>query len=193
LLRSFTGEVSGSAKDLGLGDERVYRVMPSPLQNRPCVPARELPLRTLEIKSSASEGLERLRDRDPATSWSTVNPQKEGDFLEFHGREDRPLAAIRLVLGSRVSDFPTALRVDTAGASGEWQESEIVQPVESAIATLRQLLASDPAASITMRIPPIEARSLRLRVGRDENRPPWNPWSVAEIQLFSECSDNSKP
>jgi hypothetical protein len=50
-----------------------------------------------------------------------------------------------------------------------------------------QLVRRDSQASVTIRIEPVETRAIRFRLGQDANRPPWNPWSVAEIHLYSGC------
>ena len=189
LVREFPGDLQGAGRALDMGDERVYRLRPGVLSGRGCVPAREMDRRSWTMTSPASEGMERMRDEDLGTAWSTVVSQKEGDFIELHWEEARSLAAIRLALGVRVADFPTALHVDTALVPGEWTESDVIEPVVSAVETLGQLVASDPAASITIRIPSIQARAVRLRLGRDESRPGWNPWSISEIRLYSECSE----
>jgi hypothetical protein len=193
LLRSFPGEVSASARDLDLGDERVYRLAPGRPRPSGCRPGGELERSAFTITSSAGEGMERIRDGDLATSWSTVNSQQEGDFLAFDLKDVRKLSAMALALGPRPSEFPTSLRVDIARAPDAWNEIAAIEPLESAIATLRQLVVSDPGASITIRIPPTEVRFVRLRLGRDERRPGWNAWSVAEIHFFSECPEPPKP
>ena len=188
LLQSFPGSVSQAAADLDMGDERLYRLRPSAAPpSAPCVPEGELDRASFLISSSASEGLGRLSDRDLRTSWSTVRPQKEGDLIEIAWAEPHTVAAIRMALGPRPSDFPIALRVETQGPSGAWEPRPESTPVASAVQTLVQLIARDPQASVTVRIEPIETRAIRLRLGRDADRPAWNPWSVAEIHLFSGC------
>ncbi|MBK5255787.1 MAG: hypothetical protein JJE39_07130 [Vicinamibacteria bacterium] len=193
LIRSFKEEVSEAAKNLDLGDERVYRLRPGPRLPSVCQPTLEVDGRAMKIASSATQGIERIRDGDRATAWSTVNSQEVGDFIEFRWPEAQSLSAIRMFLGSRTLDFPTALRVDLATESGEWQEVSAWRPVESAIETLGQLLRSDPNASITIRMPLTKTRGVRLRLGEDENRPGWNPWSIAEIHFLSQCSDVGQP
>ncbi|MEO5760711.1 MAG: hypothetical protein ABIR28_00215 [Vicinamibacteria bacterium] len=194
LLKSFPGDApEGAARSLDMGDERVYRVPSESGAMSVCRPSQELNRAALTITSSARDGLDRLRDNELDTSWSTVGPQKEGDVLEVHWTDERPLAAIQLDLGSRPSHYPVALRVDIQDGAGVWQEVAPLQPVDSAMETLRELIHSDPKASRTIRIPPIQTRAVRLRVGKDESRPGWNPWSVAEIHLYSECSNTARP
>ncbi len=187
LLRSFPGAVSPAAANLDLGDERVYRLLPAALPEPLCVPQGDVEVASAAVASSASEGVDRLRDRDLGTSWSTVRPQKEGDRIEFTWKEPRTIAAIRMALGPRSSDFPIALRVDVESPSGEWETRPEASPVASAVETLVQLIGRDPQASLTLRIEPVETRAIRLVLDRDADRPPWNPWSVAEIHLFSGC------
>jgi hypothetical protein len=139
------------------------------------------------VVSNASEGLDRLRDHDLGSSWSTVRPQKGGDWIELTWKEPRTVAAIRMALGPRSSDFPIALRVDVKNPSGEWETRPESSPVSSAVETLVQLVGRDPEASVTVRIEPVETLAIRLVLDRDADRPPWNPWSVAEIHFFSGC------
>ncbi|MEO8362070.1 MAG: hypothetical protein ABI672_18725 [Vicinamibacteria bacterium] len=194
LIQSFPGDApAGAARSLDMGDERVYRVPPESAAMPVCQPSQEMDRATLTFTSSARDGLNRLRDNGLDTSWSTVGPQKEGDVLEVHWTEERPLTAIQLALGSRPSHYPVALRIDVQDAAGAWQEVTPLQPVDSAMETLRELIQSDPKASLTIRIPPSQTRAVRLRVGKDVSRPGWNPWSVAEIHLYSECSDTARP
>lgn len=187
-LRAFDGEVSAAAANLDLGDERVYRLRPGEKVPPLCQTAAEIDRSGLTLSSSAGEGLERIRDGNPQTAWSTVHSQKIGDFIEFAFGQPESISAIRLFLGARTLDFPTALRVEIASEGGEWQEAAVDQPVGSAIETLTQLLRSDPEASITIRMPRTQARAVRLVLGEDESRPGWNAWSIAEIRFFSQCS-----
>lgn len=187
LLQSFPGAVSEAAAHLDLGDERVYRLLPTAPTDPPCVPRGEVETASAAVASNATEGLERLRDHDLQTSWSTVRPQTEGDRIEFTWKKPRTVAAIRMALGPRSADFPIALRVDVQSPSGEWETRSQSSPVASAVETLVQLAGRDPQASVTVRIEPTETRAIRLVLDRDAERPPWNPWSVAEIHLFSGC------
>ncbi len=187
LLRVFPEEVSPAAAALEMGDERVYRLRSAEPAGHPCVPADALDQRSVSTVSNANEGLSRLRDNDLATSWSTVHPQKEGDFIEMAWPEPRAIAAIRMALGSRRSDFPTAPRVEILGESGAWEPSSEIQPLMSVGETLEQLMASDPAAAVTLRFHPVVTRGVRVVLGRDPDRPGWNPWSVAEFQTFARC------
>jgi hypothetical protein len=193
LLRAFQGDVSVSALALEMGDERVYRLTPRPPLPRPCRPEREIDRTRPSLESSATEGLERIRDGDLGTAWSTVVPQKEGDFIAFHFVEPQELSAIRMAFGTRTSDFPTALRVEAAAVDGAWSPVQPLQTIETVEETLTQLFASDPSASVTIRIPRAQIRSVRLRLGKDPNRPGWNPWSIAEIRFFSDCAESQNP
>jgi hypothetical protein len=176
-----------------MGDERIYRLISSARAESPCAPSNEMDRSAMTLNSNANGGLERLRDSDLQTSWSTVNPQRDGDWLEIAWPSPRVIAAIKMALGSRPSDFPIALRVETQAPSGTWEVRPESTPVASAIETLRQLATSDAQASITVRIESIETRAVRLALGRDPERPGWNPWSVAEIHLFSECAASRTP
>ncbi|HQZ15544.1 MAG TPA: hypothetical protein PLD86_01615 [Vicinamibacteria bacterium] len=188
LIESFPGDVSPAAASLEMGDERVYRLSPSASSGVPCVPLGEVDTASAVITSSASEGVSRLRDRSLATSWSTVRPQKEGDWIELLWTEPRAVAAIRLLFGPRPSEFPIALRVLILSPAGEWEATPESSPVASAVETLGQLIERDPQAGVTVRIEPALTRGIRLVLGRDADRSPWNPWSVAEIRLFSGCA-----
>jgi hypothetical protein len=187
LLRVFPEVVSPAAAALDMGDERVYRLRSAEPAGQPCVPADAFDQRSVSTASSASEGLSRLRDHDLATSWSTVHPQKEGDFIELAWLEPRVVAAIRMALGSRRSDFPTAPRLEVLSETGAWQPTPQIQPLLSVRETLEQLIASDPAAAVTLRFQPVVTRGVRVALGRDPDRPGWNPWSVAEVQVFARC------
>src|SRR6185436_3040388 len=96
-------------------------------------------------------------------------------------------------LGSRFSDFPIAARVETRGPPGEWEERAQSSSTASAIETLVQLVGRDPSASVTLRIEPVETRAIRIRLGRDADRPAWNPWSIAEIHVYSRCLAPGSP
>lgn len=187
LIRSFPGSASPAAAALDMGDERVYRLAASPPPSPPCAPDGEIDRDSALISSNSGDGLGRLRDRDPGTSWSTVRPQKEGDWVEFAWTEPHRVAAIQMILGSRPSEFPIALGVEIQDASGEWEERPESSPVRSSVQTLVQLVGLDPQASLIVRIEPVETRAVRLRLGRDADRPAWNPWSIAEIHFFSAC------
>ena len=78
--------------------------------------------------------------------------------------------------------------MDVESPSGEWETRPESSPVASAVETLVQLIGRDPQASLTVRIEPVETRGIRLVLDRDADRPPWNPWSVAEVHLFSGCA-----
>jgi hypothetical protein len=187
LLQTFPGAVSQAAADLDLGDERVYRLSPGAPSEPPCVPQGEVDAGSAVLTSNAKEGLTRLLELDLGTSWSTVRPQKEGDWVQLTWTQPHTIAAIRMVLGLRWSDFPIGLRVEAQSASGEWETRPELNPVASAVETLMQLARHDPQASVTVRVEPVETRGIRLVVGRDADRPPWNPWSVTLLHLFSGC------
>lgn len=188
LLETFPGDVSPSAAALDLGEERVYRLRGGPRSSPGCEPGGELESDAFIFSSNASEGLARLRDNDAATGWSTVRPQEEGDFLEVRLPGLRTIAAVRMALGARPSEFPIGLRIEAQGPGDAFAPAHQLESVTSAAQTLSQLIRSDPRAAITLRIRPVETRAIRLLLEKDPERPFWNPWSVAEIQIFSECS-----
>ncbi len=188
LVRTFPEEVSAAASAVGLGDERIYRIRPSPTPRKPCRATDEIARETWRLRASADNGLNRLRDGLLDTAWSTIRSQREGDFLEVELPAPHLIAAVELTLGSKVSDFPLGLRVETSESPDAWQEAEPEMPVESAMETLRALTAFDRRASITLRLPPRPTRFLRLRLGPQAGRLGWNAWSVAEMHLYANCS-----
>ena len=186
-VREFPGPVSQAAANLEMGDERIYRLRPDPPPAVRCIPGNEIERNSSRVTSNSVEGLQRLRDGDLATSWSTVRPQREGDLLEVSWPEPQTVAAVRLLLGARSSEFPIALRAEAKGASGGWEPVPETDTIASAVETLAQLVDDTPEAAVTLRFEPVSTHAIRLILGRDPERPGWNPWSVAELRLFSEC------
>jgi hypothetical protein len=140
-------------------------------------PARTFTLSDLaSARLKASEnpaGLERLRDGDAATTWSTAGPMAGTEWLEITFDEARSVSSLELVLGAAPSRHAPELLVST---SVDGKTYEVVRAEEARPPVGEQQAASRRMSQEVV----LDARPVRgVRIAQLGRRP--EPWAVAEL------------
>jgi hypothetical protein len=203
-------------EELGLGEERIYRLEGGAAPGPPlCAPDAEIPRHAWELRSLAAgrpapgdrepRGPERYaewvarrewrtpwradwaRDGERGTAWTTAGGQRAGDGLEVRLARPQPVAALELALGYPFDEFARE-PVVIADRHGEEQgRLRWDAGPEWRWETLRSLLETPRAARMLLRFPARELASLTVRVGGRDQDAVRPRWSVAELRLFAEC------
>jgi hypothetical protein len=188
LVRSFDDRPPAQYAELGLGDERVYRLLPAEPLPAPCAPAGELPRAGWSLRSTGVNREDRLRDGDPRTAWMTERPQRPGDQLEVTLREPESLAAASLGLTYPFDEFPRNLML-SGRAEGEdsWHRLPFADGPAERVSTLTQLLERPRDAALVLRFAPQRLERIRFALGSRDADPAWPRWAVSELRLYREC------
>lgn len=188
LARRFSDRPPARYSDLGLGDERVYRLRPVPSPGRPCVPEAEVPREAWVLRSTGVNKEDRLRDGDPRSAWMTGRPQKPGDRLEVTLAGPETLAAAALGLTYPFDEFPRILVLSGRGeGDGGWRRIAFADGPAERVATLDDLLERPRSARLVLRFPPEPVVALRFALGSRESDPSWPRWAVSELHLYRAC------
>ncbi|MET0552322.1 MAG: hypothetical protein ABW221_04750 [Vicinamibacteria bacterium] len=173
---------------LGLGEERVYALVPGPPPAAPCVPERPLDRAGWRIAGSGPDDAEAVRDGDARTAWKTAAPQRGGDRLEIGLAGPATVAAVALGLGYPFDEFPRHLVLAVDDVDAGWQRVGYADGPEERWETLHQLLVRPREAAWVLRFPARTVRGVRLMVGWRADDPSWPRWRVPELTLYGACS-----
>jgi hypothetical protein len=213
-VRHFDDVLPERYRELGLGAERVYRIVGSAPQRAPlCSPGDEIPrdgwqLRTLHMRRGfvpPAEGApparsaqwtrarewrtpwisEWIRDGDRRTAWLTVDAQRPGDGLEVLLPGSQTVAAVALELAYPYDEFPRGLVI--AGGGDERRRLPYADGPEERWETLESLLRQPRQARMVLRLSPEPVSDLVLRIGGAEAEAAWPRWSIPELHLYREC------
>jgi hypothetical protein len=183
---AFPGRPPARFAALGLGDYKVFALMPAARPPAPCAPAGEWPRAGWTVTGSGVNKPERALDGDPRTAWMTEIPQRPGDRLEVDLGAPHVLAAVALDIGYPHEEFARNL-VLAADDGGGWERVEYADGPAERLDTLERLLDRPREAHMTLRFAPRPVRRVRLMVGLREEDPAWPRWAVPELRLFARC------
>jgi uncharacterized membrane protein YwzB len=188
LVRSFDDVPQGAYEPLGLGAERVYRIVG---QSRPvarlCEPEDELPREGWAFRHSGRKKPDLVRDGDRRTAWFTHIPQRPDDFLDVILPRRDTVAAAVLELYYPHEEFPRNLAVFASDDAESWRRVPWSRGPEESWAVLDELLRRPREARLVVRFDPQELSALSLRIGSREQEDAWPQWSIPELRLYRAC------
>jgi hypothetical protein len=182
LVRAFTDRPPARFSEWGLGEERVYDVLPATLAT-PCAPVDAVPREGWTLRASGI-GARLARDGDLRTAWTTDGPQSSGDFFRVTLPAPEPVAAIAVDLAPE--RFGRGIVLDVkAGPDDPWQRVTYADGGAERWEALHALLADPPRARLILRFSP--RRAIAFRLGLTQGPPSPSPWSVAELHAYRAC------
>jgi hypothetical protein len=171
---------------LGLGEERVYALVPAQRPAAPCAPEGEISRDGWTFSGTGVNKPGRAGDGDPGTAWMTAIPQRPGDRLEVDLGRTETVEAVTLDVGYPHEEFGRNLVLAVDAGEG-WQRVPYADGAAERLATLDDLLERPRAARMVLRLPPRPVQRLRILVGLREEDPAWPRWAVPELRLFGRC------
>jgi hypothetical protein len=178
LARTFDDGGVAYPEPVGVGGERVYRVIPrGPAADAaPCAATGEALPRAGWRCEGSEPGCERALDGDPRTAFRT--PQEAGSFFRVLFPRPLTVSALALVSGRSSSSYPLAPEV-RALVAGEWRALPHRSP---AAAFLGRLLHCPETASQDLLFEAVTAEALEVRLGPPPNR--FRPWLLPELEAY---------
>lgn len=140
---------------------------------------RELPVvpGMLTASENAAE-LARASDGDSDTVWSTLDPQRPGDWLAVALGEPADVARIELLLGAHGRLAARELQVAVSPDGDTWTD---VRSRPSRPPLDRQRPDEGSGSQVLVLTPPVRARFVRIGLRRSGA----HRWGVAELRLFA--------
>ena len=193
LVRTFGAADPSLAPELGLGEERVYRVVleaPAAPATLPCTPENELPRAGWQLAHSGRK-LPRLAiDGDQRTAWFTHEPMRPGDYFEVRLAAPAAVAAIAMDASYPYDEFPRNLAVETTLDGTTWQPWPMSRSLDESWQYIAALIEHPRAAQFVSRPRTVAVvRGVRLSIARSGWDDAWPQWRIAELRLYSECRD----
>jgi hypothetical protein len=212
LVRRFEAGVGERFAELGLGDERVYRIEGvAPSAQPACTPGDEVPragwsLRALRPARPPAPGrakrfAEWVRERewrtpgvaawgaddDRSTAWLTDGRQRPGDGLELTLPRTETLTALALDLAYPYDEFGRHVVLVAEGGEDQRRHVPWADGPEERWATLQSLLERPREARMLLRFQPRPLQVLDVKIGAREEDAAWPRWAVPELRLFRAC------
>ncbi len=145
---------------------------PPPEGNGPTVPVS----RAISLDASQTGAF--AADNDVETFWESLTPQRGGEGLELTLARESPVSGIALTQGTRLSEYPRYLFVETSLDGQTWQPAWEGQTAGLAfIASVRDYRRTRVAIAFA----PRSARYVRLRQ-TGSSRDAY--WSVGEVEIL---------
>jgi hypothetical protein len=118
-------------------------------------------------------------DGNPNTRWSTgPHPQNGAEVLTIDLGAEHEVDALRMTIGTRVTDFPRRLIIESSIDNREWATR---WEGNAAIVTFAAAVRHPGDVPLTFALPHVPARWIRLRqLGQD----PEFYWSIFELTVF---------
>lgn len=130
--------------------------------------------------SVAPETAIKAADGDPATRWTTGQPQQPGQWLSVELGGAVQVSGVAILPG-RVEDLPRGLRVEGSRDAVTWRPLLVLPELGGPFRFENGAVRLDPTAPLTLTFPPVSVRRLRLvQTGQDPRY--W--WSVAELAVL---------
>jgi hypothetical protein len=117
-----------------------------------------------------------LTDRNPFTSWTSLQPQRAGATIHLDLARPRHICGLQLSLGKAVDTYPRGLNVATSLDATNWTS---VFDGSTAGLTIRAAVEHPREVWVGVPVSPSTARFLRLRLDRDASV----PWSIADVRV----------
>jgi hypothetical protein len=135
-----------------------------------------LPLQSIRANVH-DEDLHRLADGSVLTAWGSGGEQHGGEAIVADLGVPQEIGAIVFELGAYSFGHPRDLRIETSADGLAWSE---VWRGSTAVQTVRATLADPDRVPVTIGVPRVTARFVRLtQIGQE----PGIPWWVAELQV----------
>lgn len=188
LVRRFEDTPAGAAPELGLGEERVYRIADtSAAAGDPCEPADELRREGWSFTHSGRKLPALVRDGNRRTAWFTHQPQRPGDFFQILLDAPRPIAAVAIDMAYPYEEFPRNLILEATVDGRTWQPWSFAHGLDERWQTLQELINTPRQARFIVRPTPQEVRGLRLSIANRGWEDAWPQWSIPELRLYAAC------
>ena len=129
----------------------------------------------------STPGAERAKDRDPGTSWSTVEFQKEHDFYAIRFAESTRPALVSMLVGPPF-EFPMHFEILGLLESGAWQSLDFERDV-AYDRFVAKLLKLPLEATLEVELDPPPVREIRIRITKTD--PFEMPWTISEVHVFT--------
>jgi hypothetical protein len=188
LHRAFDNQPEPRFAPLGLGEERVYRLVgesgPPPAL---CQPDDEVPRGSWALAHSGRKLPDLVRDGDRRTAWFTHDPQRPGDLLAVTLPRPEIVSAVVVELYYPFDEFPRRLLIEASEDGEAWRRVPYADGPEERWALLDELVRTPREARAVYRLPPTPLRALRLALSSREHDDAWPQWSVPELRLYRAC------
>lgn len=190
LVQHFDERAPQTAPELGLGEERVYRIMDDPAGDpvrRPCEPSDELPRSGWSLEHSGRKRPDLARDAERKTAWFTHEPQRPGDFFQVRLDSPARVAAIAIELSYPYDEFPRNLALEVSADDRTWQRWSFADRLDERWQVMSELIHTPLRARMILRPEPTDVIGVRLSIARGGWDDAWPQWRISEMRLYSEC------
>jgi len=129
----------------------------------------------------STPGARRAKDRDPDTSWSTVEFQTEHDFYAIRFPESTRPALVSMLVGPPF-EFPMHFEILGLLESGAWQSLDFEHDV-TYDRFVAKLLKLPLEATLDVALDPPPVREIRIRITKTDSFE--MPWTLSEVHVYT--------